>query len=62
MKRTGVIRRFDDLGRITIPKGIRRQLGIQKETLMEIYINEDKSITLKFYTPKEKNLKKELPR
>ena len=50
---TKIIRRIDDLGRIVIPKVIRRQLHIQESTPFEIYINEDKLFTLKPYTPWE---------
>ena len=48
MKSTGVIRRIDDLGRIVIPKEIRRTLRINDGDNVEIYVNDD-SIILKKY-------------
>lgn len=41
MKATGIIRRFDDLGRIVVPKEIRRRLGISEGTPMELFLTED---------------------
>lgn len=38
MKSTGIIRRVDDLGRVVIPKEIRRNLGIYEGEPLEIYI------------------------
>lgn len=52
---TGIIRRIDDLGRIVIPKEIRRQLHIKEGMPFEIYINEDKSVVFKPYLPMEEN-------
>lgn len=51
MKATGTIRRIDDLGRIVIPKEIRRQASVREGSPMEIYLEEDKSIILKPYSP-----------
>ena len=48
MKSTGVIRRIDELGRIVIPKEIRRNLGIRDGENVEIY-TENESIILKKY-------------
>lgn len=48
MKATGIIRRVDDLGRIVLPKEIRRNSGITKGTPMEIYTTTD-GIVLKKY-------------
>lgn len=39
MKTTGIIRRVDDLGRIVIPKEIRRALHIKEGDPLEIYVN-----------------------
>lgn len=50
MKATGVIRRIDDLGRIIIPKEIRRQAGVREGSPMEVFLEEDKSIILKPYS------------
>ena len=46
MKATGVTRKIDELGRVVIPKEIRRNLGIRDGESLEIFINED-SIILK---------------
>ena len=48
MKATGVVRRIDDLGRIVIPKEIRRTLKINDGDNVEIYVSDD-SIVLKKY-------------
>lgn len=48
MKSTGVIRRIDELGRIVVPKEIRRNLGMRDGENIEIFTNED-SIILKKY-------------
>lgn len=48
MKSTGVVRRIDELGRIVIPKEIRRNLGIRDGENMEIFTEND-SINLKKY-------------
>lgn len=52
MKTTGIIRRIDDLGRIVIPKEIRRNLRIKNGDTLEIFVNED-SVVLKKYSPME---------
>ena len=50
MKATGIIRRFDDLGRIVIPKEIRKTLNIKENTPMEIWLHDDgRSIMLTPY-------------
>ncbi len=41
METTGVVRRIDDLGRIVIPKEIRRTLGIKDGTSLEIFVEKD---------------------
>ena len=41
MKATGITRRIDDLGRIVIPKEIRRNLGIHEGDPLEIFLHED---------------------
>lgn len=41
MKATGIVRRIDDLGRIVIPKEIRRTMGITEGDPLEIYVTED---------------------
>lgn len=41
MKATGIIRRIDDLGRIVIPKEIRKHLGIREGDPLKIFIDEE---------------------
>ena len=48
MKSTGVIRRIDELGRIVIPKEIRKNLKIREGDMLEIYIEETRIILTKF--------------
>lgn len=48
MKATGVVRRIDDLGRIAIPKEIRRELGVSEGTSMELFI-EGKTLVIRRY-------------
>lgn len=50
MKETGVVRRIDELGRIVIPKEIRKNLKIREGDSIEIYINEGDNIVLKKYS------------
>ncbi len=47
MKSTGVIRRIDELGRIVLPKEIRRNLGIREGENLEIFVEDDKVILKK---------------
>ena len=51
MKATGIVRRVDDLGRIVIPKEIRRTMRLKEGEPLEIYTGGDSSITLKKYSP-----------
>ena len=48
MKSTGITRRIDDLGRIVIPKEIRKNLKIKENEVIEIFINNDEIILKKF--------------
>ena len=41
MKATGIVRNIDDLGRIVIPKEIRRTMGIKEGDPLEIYVTEE---------------------
>lgn len=50
MKATGIVRRIDDLGRIAIPKEIRRTMRIREGDPVEIYTEKDGSIILKKYS------------
>ena len=52
MKTTGIIRRIDDLGRIVIPKELRRNLRIKNGDSLEVFVDID-SIVLKKYSPME---------
>ena len=51
MKATGIVRRIDDLGRVVIPKEIRKTLRIKEGTPMEIYTDREGQIILKKYSP-----------
>lgn len=51
MKATGIVRRIDDLGRIVIPKEIRKTFHIKESDPMEIFINGEGEIILKKYSP-----------
>lgn len=51
MKATGIVRRIDDLGRIVIPKEIRRTLRIREGDPLEIFTNREGEIMLKKYSP-----------
>ncbi len=48
MKATGIVRRIDELGRIVIPKEIRRNLGIKANEQLEIFVDNDSIILKKF--------------
>lgn len=50
MKATGIIRKIDELGRIVIPKEIRRTLHIRETDSMEIFTDDDGAIILKKYS------------
>jgi len=50
MKATGVVRRIDELGRIVIPKEIRKTLRIHEGENVEIYIDDKENIVLKKYS------------
>ena len=51
MKATGMIRKIDDLGRVVIPKEIRKTLRIREGDPMEIYVEKNGEIILKRYAP-----------
>ena len=50
MKATGIVRRIDDLGRVVIPKEIRRSLRIREGDPLEIYTDNDGSVTFRKYS------------
>lgn len=54
MKATGVVRRIDELGRIVIPKEIRKTLRIHEGENVEIYIDDKENIVLKKYSVMKK--------
>lgn len=51
MKDTGIVRRIDELGRIVIPKEIRRTMRLKEGTPVQIYINKSGELTLTKYSP-----------
>ncbi len=54
MKATGVVRRIDELGRIVIPKEIRKTLRIKEGENLEIFIDDKENIVLKKYSTMNK--------
>ena len=48
MKSTGIVRNIDELGRVVVPKEIRRKLGIANTDPVEIYTEGDKIILTKY--------------
>ena len=50
MKATGIVRRVDDLGRVVIPKEIRRTLKIREGDPLEIFLGEDNCVCFKRYS------------
>jgi AbrB family transcriptional regulator (stage V sporulation protein T) len=51
VKATGIVRRIDDLGRVVIPKEIRRTLKIREGDPLEIFVDRDGEVILKKYSP-----------
>ena len=51
MKATGVVRRIDDLGRVVIPKEIRKTLRIKEGEPLEIFTDREGQVILKKYSP-----------
>ena len=51
MRATGIVRRIDDLGRVVVPKEIRRTLKIREGDSLEIYTDREGEIILKKYSP-----------
>mgnify|MGYP002516752683 CR=1 FL=1 len=51
MKATGIVRRIDDLGRVVIPKEIRRTMRIREGDPLEIYTNVSGEVIFKKYSP-----------
>ena len=50
MKATGIVRRIDDLGRVVIPKEIRRTLRIREGDPLEIFTDREGEIILKIFS------------
>lgn len=48
MRATGIVRRIDDLGRVVIPREIRKQFGIKEGDPLEIFVNKDEIILRKY--------------
>ncbi len=53
MKATGIVRRIDDLGRVVIPKEIRRTMRIREGDPLEIYTDNNGEVIFKKYSPIE---------
>ena len=51
MNATGIVRRIDDLGRVVVPKEIRRTLRIREGDPLEIFTEQNGAIVLKKYSP-----------
>jgi AbrB family transcriptional regulator (stage V sporulation protein T) len=51
MKATGIVRRIDDLGRVVVPKEIRKTLRIREGDPLEIFTDREGEIILKKYSP-----------
>ena len=51
MKATGIVRRIDDLGRVVVPKEIRKTLHIREGDPLEIFTDREGEIILKKYSP-----------
>ena len=51
MKATGIVRRVDELGRLVIPKEIRRTMRLAEGTPLEIFTDREGQIILKKYSP-----------
>ena len=59
MKATGIIRRVDELGRVVLPKDIRRSLNLKVGTPLEIYIEEN-TLILKEYSKQDNHFHYEI--
>ena len=51
MKATGIVRRIDDLGRVVIPKELRRTMHLREGAPLEIFTEKDGELTFKKYSP-----------
>ncbi len=48
MKSTGIVRNIDELGRLVVPKELRKKLGIKENDPVEIYVEGDKIVIAKY--------------
>ena len=64
MKATGIVRRIDDLGRVVIPKEIRRTMRIREGDPLEIYTDADGEVIFKKYSQvgELSSLRRSMPR
>lgn len=51
MKATGIVRKIDNLGRVVIPKELRKNLNIDEGTNLEIFVDRKGTVILKKYSP-----------
>jgi transcriptional pleiotropic regulator of transition state genes len=52
MKATGYVRKLDSLGRIVLPKSLRKQLDISEGDSMEMFVDDDGNVVLGKYVPR----------
>jgi len=57
MKATGIVRRIDELGRIVVPKDIRRMLRLREKDPIEIFTDREGGVILKKYSPMKELIK-----
>ena len=58
MKSTGIVRRVDELGRVVLPRELRRTLTIEEKTPLEIYVDGEKIILKKYEAIRGHHIKK----
>lgn len=51
MKKTGLVRRIDDLGRVIIPKVVRQELKIEEGQPLEIFLDDNGGVIFRKYEP-----------
>ena len=59
MKATGIVRRVDDLGRVVIPREIRRTMNIREGDPLEIFVDKDGCVIFKKYSYPEEELERQ---
>ncbi|MCP3026640.1 AbrB/MazE/SpoVT family DNA-binding domain-containing protein [Halobacillus sp. A5] len=59
MKGTGIVRRIDDLGRVVVPKELRKSFGIKERDPIEIFTDGDLIVLKKYQPSEEKRVIKE---